>query len=187
MRTKTHLARRSARPLALAIACAVIALPASPALAGSGGIGPDGGGGGGGGVSGKNAKLHDGLAKAPRSAPTRVKKVIAAANDIAKGKGYCMGGGHGSWHDNCYDCSGSISYALHGGDFVNSPMPSGSYMHWGRSHKGKWITVYANEGHMYAIIAGLRFDTSMTPGEGPGWSKNMRDNGGFRERHPRHF
>ena len=116
--------RRLARPLVVAATCAAMALTASPALAGSGGLGSPGSGGGGDGPAGK-AKLRKGLAVAPSNAPKRVKKVIAAANDIAKGKGYCLGGGHGSWNDNCYDCSGAVSYALHGGDFVSSPMPSG--------------------------------------------------------------
>ncbi len=180
---------RLGRALALAVACAVVALSAAPALAGSGGTGGPGSGGGGGGSSGPagKAKLKQGLAVAPSNAPVRVKKVIAAANKIAKGKGYCMGGGHGDWNDNCYDCSGSVSYALHGGDFVNSPMPSGSYRNWGKSGKGKWISVYANDGHMYAVIAGLRFDTSMTAGKGPGWSKEMRSSSGFNTRHPKNF
>jgi hypothetical protein len=178
--------RRLGRGLAaVAVACAVAALPA-PALADSGGIGGPGSGGSSGGPAGK-AKLRNGLAVPPSNAPVRVKKVIRAANDIAKGKGYCMGGGHGSWHDNCYDCSGAVSYALHGGRFVSSPMPSGSYRNWGKRGKGKWITVYAHGGHMYAVIAGLRFDTSMTAGKGPGWSKDMRSSSGFSVRHPKNF
>ncbi len=186
MSSKSPSSRR-ARPLAVAAVCATMALVgATPALAGSGGVGGPGSGGDGGGPAGK-AKLRDGKAVAPSNAPSRVKQVIAAANDIAKGKGYCMGGGHGSWNDNCYDCSGAVSYALHGGDFVNSPMPSGSYTGWGKKGKGKWITVYANGGHMYAVIAGLRFDTSMTAGDGPGWSKEMRSSSGFSVRHPRNF
>ena len=176
--------RRRGLVAATVLACALFALPAS-APAGSGGVGTPGDGDSDGPV--RKAKLQNGLAVAPSSAPTRVKKVIAAANDIAKGKGYCMGGGHGSWNDNCYDCSGSVSYALHGGDFVNSPMPSGSYMNWGKSGTGKWISVYAHSGHMYAVIAGLRFDTSMTAGEGPGWSNEMRSSSGYRTRHPKNF
>ena len=178
--------RRLGRGLAaVAAVCAVAALPA-PALADSGGIGGPGSGGSNSGPAGK-AKLRNGLAVPPSNAPVRVKKVIRAANDIAKGKGYCMGGGHGSWRDNCYDCSGAVSYALHGGGFVNSPMPSGSYRNWGKRGKGKWITVYAHSGHMYAVIAGLRFDTSMTAGKGPGWSKDMRSSSGFSVRHPKNF
>ena len=180
--------RRKLRPLAVAAACAVMALTATPALAGSGGVGGPGSGEGGdsSGPAGK-AKLRNGLAVAPSNAPSRVKKVIAAANDIAKGKGYCYGGGHGSFNDNCYDCSGAVSYALHGGDFLDAPMPSGSFRSWGKSGKGKWITVYAHSGHAYAVIAGLRFDTSMTAGDGPGWSNEMRSSSGFSARHPRNF
>jgi hypothetical protein len=182
---KTPTRRRLGRALALATACTAVAIAATPALAGSGGVGA-GGDGGGANRSGK-AKLKRGLAVPPDHAPVRVKKVVRAANDIAKGKGYCMGGGHGSWNDNCYDCSGAVSYALHGGDFVNSPMPSGSYRNWGKRGKGKWISVYAHGGHVYAVIAGLRFDTSMTAGKGPGWSKDMRSSSGFSTRHPNNF
>ena len=183
MNTRTPLLRRLGRPAALAAVCAGFALAAPAAHAGSGGIGPDGGGDG---PAGK-AKLQNGLAVAPSNAPRRVEQVINAANKIAKGKGYCYGGGHASFQDNCYDCSGAVSYALHGGDFVSSPMPSGAYRNWGRSGKGKWITVYAHSGHMYAVIAGLRFDTSMTAGEGPGWSREMRSSSGFAARHPKNY
>ncbi len=105
--------------------------------------------------------------------------MIEAANKIARGKGYCYGGGHGSFKSKCYDCSGSVSYALHGGRFVRRPMASGDFMHWGRARKGKWITVYSNPGHVYMTVAGLRFDTSMTKGAGPGWSKQMRSGVGL--------
>ena len=154
-----------------ATALAVGAFAASPALAGSGGTGaappppPT--------VKGGKAKLVNGLAIAPRSAPKRIKEVIAAANHIAKGYGYCLGGGHRSWKSRCYDCSGSVSYALHGGGLISSPLPSGDLERWGRKGKGGWITVYANGGHAFMTIAGLRFDTSDTPGGGPGWAKTM--------------
>jgi hypothetical protein len=186
LNSTTPLSRRITRSAALAFACAGFALTASPALAGSGGIGGPGSGGDGGGPAGK-AKLNGGLAVAPSNAPRRVEKVIAAANKIAKGKGYCYGGGHGSFNDNCYDCSGAVSYALHGGDFLDSPLPSGSFRNWGKRGKGKWITVYAHSGHAYAVIAGLRFDTSMTAGEGPGWSRDMRPSNGFAARHPKNY
>jgi hypothetical protein len=171
--------RRIGRPLALAVACALVALP-STALAGSGGTGP---GGTSSGPAGK-ARLVDGKAVPPSDAPRRVVKVIKAANEIAKHKGYCYGGGHSSFRDNCYDCSGAVSYALHGGNFVNSPMPSSGYFRWGKRGKGKWITVHTNSGHVYAVIAGLRWDTSMTAGKGPGWSTQRRSSSGFRTRHP---
>ncbi len=172
MRTHTRikLKARNGVAAAAAVAFAAAALSASPALAGSGGTGlntppPT--------VRGANAKLRDGVAIAPRSAPRRVKDVIAAANHIAKGRAYCLGGGHQSWKSSCYDCSGSVSYALHGGGLISSPLPSGPMESWGRRGKGSWITVYANGGHAFMTIAGLRFDTSDTPGDGPGWAKGM--------------
>jgi hypothetical protein len=121
----------------------------------------------------KDAKIRNGLAVAPDCAPGRVKDVIDKANKIAKGYGYCMGGGHSSFKSSCYDCSGSVSYALHGGDFVSSPMDSSGFMRWGKHGKGKWFTVYANSGHVWMKIAGLRFDTADTSGNGPGWADNM--------------
>ena len=81
-----------------------------------------------------------------------------------------MGGGHARWKSKCYDCSGAVSYALHGGRMLQ-PAPVRPLESWGDKGKGKWITVYANGGHAFAVIAGLRWDTSMTAGEGPGWSK----------------
>ena len=101
-------------------------------------------------------------------------RVIAAANGIAKHKDYCYGGGYASFKSSCYDCSGSVSYALHGGRLLSRPMDSSGLERWGHGSKGRWITVYANSGHAFMKVAGLRFDTSMTSGEGPGWSKQMR-------------
>ena len=137
-------------------------------------------------VPGAKAKLVNGRAVAPASAPDRVKAVIAAANRI-DGKPYRYGGGHARWNDSGYDCSGAVSYALHGGRFLSSPLPSGSLARWGKAGRGRWITVYANGGHAYAVIAGLRWDTSMTPGDGPGWSSQMRSSSGYVARHPRGF
>src|SRR3954453_10091598 len=96
---------------------------------------------------------------APDGAPQQVKDVIAAANEITS-KPYKYGGGHGSWNDSGYDCSGSVSYALHGGGLLSKPLDSTGFESWGQAGKGQWITVFANSGHAYAIIAGLRFDTS---------------------------
>jgi cell wall-associated NlpC family hydrolase len=132
----------------------------------------------------KKARLVKGKAIAPASAPARVKKVISWANRI-RNKPYIYGGGHASFNSAGYDCSGAVSYALRGGRFVSSPMPSTGYINWKKRGRGKWITVYSNPGHMYMIVAGLRFDTSMTPGNGPGWSKSMRStSGSFSARHP---
>jgi hypothetical protein len=135
----------------------------------------------------KKARLVNGKAIAPASAPARVKAVIAWANKI-RNMPYRYGGGHGSFFDTGYDCSGTVSFALRGGRFVSSPMPSTGYMNWGASGKGNWITIYSNPGHAYMVVAGLRFDTSMTPGDGPGWSKSMRStSGSFIARHPAGF
>ena len=121
----------------------------------------------------------------PKSAPARVKAVIAAANRI-RTKPYIWGGGHGRWWDRGYDCSGSVSYALHGGDFLESPLPSGPLERWGLAGEGRWITVYANAGHAYAVIAGYRWDTSgNSDGKtGPSWHEDLRDNVGYVARHP---
>ena len=118
----------------------------------------------------------NGKAIAPESAPTKVRRAIDAANDIVKGKDYCMGGGHRRWKSRCYDCSGTVSYVLgkYGARVLDSPLPSGSFRSWGKRGKGKWMTVYYDSGHMFIKIAGLRLDTSQTAGEGPGWSKNVR-------------
>jgi hypothetical protein len=154
------------------------ALPAGAALGSTGGTstepeptGPTG-----------EAKIEDGLAIPPTDAPNRVVNAIEAANEIAKGKDYCYGGGHGKWRSRCYDCSGAVSYALHGGGMLDSPLPSGPLAKWGEKGKSEWLTVYANSGHAYAVIAGLRWDTSMTTGKGPGWSDDMRSGGGFKKR-----
>jgi peptidoglycan hydrolase-like protein with peptidoglycan-binding domain len=126
-------------------------------------------------------------AVAPDSAPQEVKDVIAAANEITD-KPYKYGGGHGSWQDSGYDCSGSVSYALHGGGLLDKPLDSTGFESWGSGGKGQWITVYANSGHAYAVIAGLRFDTSGdAQGTGPRWHTDMRSGSGYVVRHPQGF
>lgn len=156
---------------------------AAPAVAGSGGVSTYASDA----PKGETARLApNGTAIAPRGAPKRVVRVIEAANRI-EDKPYIYGGGHARWRDRGYDCSGAVSYALHGGDFLDSPMPSSGFFGWGRRGRGDWITIYTNSGHMYAVIAGLRWDTSMTPGNGPGWSEQMRSARGYRARHPRGF
>ncbi|HEX4670242.1 MAG TPA: hypothetical protein VH275_09765 [Solirubrobacterales bacterium] len=130
------------------------------------------------------ASLYRGRAIAPVDAPAAVKRVIAAANKI-RTKPYIWGGGHGRWWDAGYDCSGAVSYALRGGDFLDSPLPSGPMERWGRPGPGRWITVYANAGHAYAVIAGLRWDTSGdSSGTGPRWHPDMASASGFVARHP---
>ncbi|MEZ5076250.1 MAG: hypothetical protein R2725_02285 [Solirubrobacterales bacterium] len=129
------------------------------------------------------AKLVRGRAIAPRNAPPAVKRVVAFANRI-RNRPYRWGGGHGRWWDRGYDCSGAVSYALHGGKLIDSPLPSGALMQWGKRGLGRWITVFANGGHTYAVIAGLRWDTSDTGGKGPRWHDDMRSRKGFVARHP---
>jgi hypothetical protein len=120
----------------------------------------------------------------PKSAPARVKAVIAAANKIRL-KPYLWGGGHARWWDRGYDCSGAVSYALHGGEFLESPLPSGPLESWGLEGEGRWITVYANAGHAYAVIAGVRWDTAGdASGTGPRWHADLLSNAGFVARHP---
>jgi len=140
-------------------------------------------------VAGSKAKLVDGKAIAPADAPRRVQKVIAAANKI-RNKPYKWGGGHGDWKDKGYDCSGAVSYALHGGGFLDSPLDSTGFMSWGESGVGNWITVYANSGHAYAVIAGLRWDTSDSGGDGPSWadySSSWEQSQSFTATHPAGF
>ncbi|HEY7456566.1 MAG TPA: hypothetical protein VH703_04765 [Solirubrobacterales bacterium] len=132
--------------------------------------------------------LPNGMLIPPKSAPARVKRVIAFANRI-RTKPYIWGGGHGRWWDRGYDCSGSVSYALHGGNFISSPLPSGPLARWGMRGEGRWITIYTNPGHVYAVIAGYRWDTSGNGDgkTGPSWHADLRDNGGFVVRHPAGF
>ena len=134
-------------------------------------------------ASGKATLQPDGTAVAPSSAPQRVKDVIAAANEIID-KPYRYGGGHGSFQDSGYDCSGTVSYAMHGGSFVSQPLDSTGFMSWAHAGSGTWITTYANSGHVYAVIAGLRLDTSGTGGTGPSWHNDMRSASGYTVRHP---
>jgi hypothetical protein len=143
----------------------------------------------------KRATLRHGGAIAPRGAPRRVRHVIAAANRLVR-KPYRYGGGHRldiATIDSAYDCSGSVSYALYGGRFLRAPLASGDLMEWGRRGRGRWITVYANRGHAYVVVAGLRFDTAMHdrdaggPHAGPRWSRHARKPTHYAPRHPRGY
>jgi cell wall-associated NlpC family hydrolase len=119
----------------------------------------------------------------PLEAPPAVQEAISAANRITT-KPYRYGGGHRRWRDRGYDCSGSVSYALHGAGLLRRPLASGRLMRWGMPGPGLWISVYANRGHAYLVIAGLRFDTS-GPGErGPRWRKAPRSSAAYVVRHP---
>ena len=127
--------------------------------------------------------LPDGTAAAPADAPPQVQQAIFAANKI-QAMPYVYGGGHGDFEDDGYDCSGTVSYALHGGGLLDSPLDSSSFMSWGERGKGEWVTVYGNAGHAYMVVAGLRFDTSSSKRSGSRWTETMRSSRGYRVRHP---
>jgi cell wall-associated NlpC family hydrolase len=126
--------------------------------------------------------LPDGTAIAPANSPPSVQRVIQAANAIAK-LPYKWGGGHGAWRDNGYDCSGSVSFALAGAGLLEAPLTSGGFMNWAASGPGKWITIYADEGHMFMVVAGLRFDTSGRGRAGTRWQADPRSGAGMSVRH----
>jgi cell wall-associated NlpC family hydrolase len=134
--------------------------------------------------TGRATITSDGLAVAPADAPEAVKQVIAAGNEIAK-KPYEYGGGHGDWTDSGYDCSGSVSYALHGAGLVSRPRDSGEFMSWRFAGRGAWITVYAHASHVYMKVAGLRFDTSGLREDGTRWHDTRASREGYAVRHPR--
>jgi hypothetical protein len=132
------------------------------------------------------ARLVRGKAVPPVGAPLAVRRAILEANRIV-GKPYVWGGGHRKWISRGYDCSGAVSFALHGGGLLSSPLDSSSFLRWGRGGRGRWITVYTNPGHAYVEIAGLRLDTSAAEdprgGRGPRWRPVRRSHRGFRARH----
>jgi hypothetical protein len=138
-------------------------------------------------VSGKTARLHFGKAAAPKNAPLAVKRAIWAANQL-RHKRYRYGGGHKSFDDRSYDCSGTISYVLGAAGLINSPMSSTEFRSYGDRGPGKWITIYAREGHTFAVIAGLRLDTTpydrYTGKWAPRWQTIYRPPRGFDARHP---
>ena len=134
------------------------------------------------------ATLVAGEAVPPPNAPPLVKRVIAAANEI-DGKPYIWGGGHASFIAKGYDCSGAVSYALHGADLLGYTQVSGQLAHYGNPGPGKWITIYANAEHVFMVVAGLRFDTRDDwPGvSGPRWklaAPDPRELPRFVPRHP---
>jgi cell wall-associated NlpC family hydrolase len=139
-------------------------------------------------VPGVVAQIVNGVAYAPDQAPDQVKQAIWAANQIV-GMPYRLGGGHKlGFTDKAYDCSGTVSFALHGGNLLTTPRDSSSFLRYGAAGKGQWITVYTNPGHAFAVIAGLRLDTSAAGdpagGSGPRWRPNLRSTRGYRARHP---
>jgi cell wall-associated NlpC family hydrolase len=137
-----------------------------------------------GGPAGRATLTKDGLARAPGNAPEAVRMAIAGGNSIADFP-YVWGGGHGSFQDSGYDCSGSVSYALAAAGLLDSPLASGPLMHYGEAGRGKWITIYSNPGHVFMVVAGLRFDTSGRSGpRGSRWQAAPRSVSGFVARHP---
>jgi len=135
-------------------------------------------------VPGAKGTVKDNFAVPPESAPEVVKQVIAAGNAIATTP-YKWGGGHAQWDDSGYDCSGSVSYALHGGGLLDSALVSGDFARWGSPGPGRWITLYANGSHVYMVVAGIRFDTSARTQTGSRWTMEQRDSGGFSVTHPK--
>jgi hypothetical protein len=137
-------------------------------------------------VAGSRAILRGGVAYAPSRAPQSVKNAIWAANQLRR-KPYIWGGGHGTFYDRGYDCSGTVSFALHGAGLLTSPMPSSDLMRYGERGRGRWMTIYSRNGHTFAVIAGLRLDTTdlgRGGDVGPRWYADGRDTGGFVARHP---
>ena len=141
--------------------------------------------------------MPDGTAAAPADAPPQVQQAIWAANQI-QSKPYIYGGGHKDFAADGYDCSGTVSYALHGGGLLTAPLDSSSFMSWGMAGPGQWITVFTNPGHAYVVIAGLRLDTSAAGvtrdaklagfakalQSGPRWRPTLRSSRGYKKRHP---
>jgi hypothetical protein len=144
--------------------------------------------------NGRTQIHRDGTASAPSNAPAVVDWLVSAANRII-GSSYCYAGGHGSWKSSCYDCSGSVSYALHGAGLLNLSEDSTQLESYGAPGKGRWVTIYANAGHTFLVVAGRAFDTAdfggpnRPSGTGPRWRWNPTGNladgtGGYVVRHP---
>jgi cell wall-associated NlpC family hydrolase len=125
----------------------------------------------------------DGQAVAPAGAPAAVTALIAAGNAIAA-LPYRYGGGHKSFDDTAYDCSGSVSYALHGAGLLDWTLDSTGLSRWGTAGPGAWITIYASKTHTYLVVAGVRFDTSGRAKGGSRWQTATRSAKGFKVRHP---
>ncbi len=138
-------------------------------------------------VPGVTARYVNGLAAAPMSAPAAVQEIIWAGNQLI-GLPYIYGGGHASFISPGYDCSGTVSFALHGASLISTPMDSSEFMGWGEHGVGQWVTVFTNPEHAYMTVAGLRLDTSPVDDpsneEGPRWRPLRPENHGFLKRHP---
>lgn len=138
-------------------------------------------------VAGRLARMRtNGRAAVPRGAPRRVQAIIAAANRIV-GKPYKWGGGHAKLNDTGYDCSGTVSFALIKSGLLSYPLVSGSFARWQVKGPGRWVTIYANAGHVYLEVAGLRLDTSSVgdnAGKGVRWRPVIGKRPRFAVRHP---
>jgi hypothetical protein len=135
-------------------------------------------------IPGRTATLENGYAVAPPTAPWQVRKAIDAGNELV-GRPYRYGGGHQNFYDTAYDCSGAVSFVLHSIGRMNTPTPSKELRVYGESGAGRWITVYASQGHSFLVVAGLRFDTGYGAGEhGPQWLTRSRPADEFVMRHP---
>jgi len=139
-------------------------------------------------VPGALAHIVDGLAAAPESAPAAVQEIIWAGNQLI-GLPYIYGGGHdASFISPGYDCSGTVSFALHGADLLTSPEDSSEFMGWGAGGVGTWVTIFSNPGHAYMTVAGVRLDTSPADDpsdlQGPRWRPLRQSNAGYTVRHP---
>jgi len=135
-------------------------------------------------VRGTRAVVRRGVAYAPSAAPEPVKHAIWATNSLRR-MPYKWGGGHGSFYDTGYDCSGTVSFALHNAGVLSVPAQSSEFRNYGRQGRGRWITIYSRRGHTFAVIAGLRLDTTGCYGtEGPRWHADGRDTWGYEARHP---
>jgi cell wall-associated NlpC family hydrolase len=139
-------------------------------------------------VPGHAARLIGGLAAAPMSAPLAIQKIVWAGNQIV-GLPYIWGGGHASFDSRGYDCSGTVSFALHGGHLLTTPEDSSEFMGFGSHGVGTWVTIFTNPGHAYMTVAGLRLDTSSADDpsnqQGPRWRPLRPANSGFSVRHPK--
>jgi cell wall-associated NlpC family hydrolase len=139
-------------------------------------------------VPGTVAQIVNGVAYAPEAAPEPVKELIWSANRIV-GMPYRYGGGHQDFEDDGYDCSGTVSYALHGGGLLRRPRDSSDFARYGAAGTGQWVTVYTNPGHAYMTVAGIRLDTSAADDprgdKGPRWRPLRESDRGFKRRHPK--
>ncbi|HYR58743.1 MAG TPA: hypothetical protein VEO95_08950, partial [Chthoniobacteraceae bacterium] len=135
-------------------------------------------------VPGNRAVIRGGIAYAPENAPEAVKRAIWATNFLTR-KPYVWGGGHGSFYEDGYDCSGTVSFLLRHAGMLGQPAASSELMRYGSGGPGRWITVYARNGHVFATVAGLRLDTTGFYGdEGPRWRTDARSPWGYTARHP---